>query len=79
MIYPIVMINGREYKVTDQKANVDRGGPTYELKGSKGATYYTARAAPYTLLSRMFLVSERGKIVLRGVWLTDEGGTLKQL
>lgn len=86
-----ITINGREYSVEvlppDDRhiALSARGLPRYRLTGKRGAVYNTMRSIPHP--ERMFLVAFHPGQAFpctvdplgRNVWLTDEGGELRQL
>ena len=75
-----IQINGRDYLVEPLPPyQQDEGRPVYRLHGAKGATYYTIRNRPNPDL--MFLIREGGTAcgALRNVWLSDKGGTLRQV
>ena len=77
-----LVVNGRAYDVTRQPATWEEQSPwQYELKGKRGALYTTVRNANDR--TKMFLVHKTGGFGIpagmQGVWLTDEGGTLRQV
>ena len=71
-----IRVNGRQFDVTlmgDKESN-------YYLTGARGAKYRTMRNVNTPDL--MFLVSARGAsrgTPMKGVWLSDKGGTLRQV
>lgn len=71
-------INGREFQVEAREGR--DGRPVYELRGKRGAHYFTMRNEPNPAL--MFICNARGMGVataMESVWLTDEGGELREV
>lgn len=71
-----IRLRGRDYRV--EARPTERDGIRYHLTGSRGGRFYTMRNVhrPH----QMFVVSNSiGNKTLEGVWLTDEGGTLRAL
>lgn len=69
-----VMVNGREYEVT--VAGEYEGRPVYELRGARGARYQTMRNAHRP---EMLFLTGAALRWRKTAWLTDEGGTLRQV
>jgi hypothetical protein len=69
-----IKIRGSEYQVTSKPCQED--GTVYFLEGKRGYRWYTLRNQNYTYM--LFLLSENGSNhTMRGVWLTDQNGTLE--
>lgn len=69
-----IKIRGREYQVTTKPCQED--GTVYFLEGKHGHRWYTLRNQNYTYM--LSLLSENGSNhTMRGVWLTDQNGTLE--
>lgn len=71
-------VNGRDFAVTTEQG--EDGRPVYHLRGKRGAHYFTMRNEPNPSL--MFVCDARRfgcASTMDGVWLTDEGGELREL
>ena len=68
-------IKGRRYAVSTREST---RGTVYNLTGARGASYFLMRHAREPHL--LFVVPhDMAASTLEGVWLTDEGGTLRVL
>ena len=77
--YQTLTINGRDYSV-EYETRPDKELDTYWITSARGFKYYTIRNKKRPHL--MFIVSDGNfgtKHALSRVWLSDEGGTLREV
>jgi len=74
-----IIINNREYAVEKLpgEGTEEDSRPYYRLTGKRGAVYCTLRNKPNP--DMMFLMREGRMMLMKGVWLSDAGGTLRQV
>lgn len=70
-------INGREFEVTVSTMLDPDRRRAYELRGKRGASYYTMRNVPNPDLMFVVNVTFTKSTGLEGVWLTDKNGVLE--
>lgn len=75
-----ITIRGREFEVSVRAADhrTEKTGTVYELRGARGAAYFTMRN--FNQPENMFLCDSRmfgTASTMKGVWLSDKTGTLE--